>query len=280
MKYLKPNGIPLPFVRGYALQNYSPAEKGIIDAVQNTYHYWYIDGSLDSEIPKQWNSERIANIVKMIEQYKVYPIYHGNFKVPLSSDVDELRFAAIKYTKNEINLASKLSAPLIIHGGSIVEPRLVNKIKKKAINNFLSSLNVLCSYANSKNVTIYLENLSNYKNYRPFHYIFTHEEEFELILSDTDLKIFYDLGHANIGNASPKVIFEKYHKRIVGMSFSNNNGQQDQHLSLMKGTIDYKQILTSVQLTNWKGIVAFETRDVSPKKSISELENLYQTVRL
>src|SRR5438132_11176661 len=109
MGHIKTKKIALPFVSGYALQNYSHAEKGLEDAFQNGYHYWYIDGSLPSEIPKKWDSERIATLLGKIDRYKVYPILHGNFKVPLSSDVDELRLAAIEYTKNEINLASKLS---------------------------------------------------------------------------------------------------------------------------------------------------------------------------
>ncbi|MEO8400316.1 MAG: sugar phosphate isomerase/epimerase family protein [Gammaproteobacteria bacterium] len=264
------------FVTGYALQSYACAEKGIIDASLNGYQYWYIDGSLSSDIAKAWNNQRIANMISMIEQHKIYPIFHGNYKVPLSSDVDELRNAAIEYTKKEIDLASELSAPIIIHGGAIVEPRLINSVRKQALNNFLSSLNELQSYATKKNVPIYLENLSNYKHYRPFLYIFTNEEEFDFILSSTDLLFFLDLGHANIGNISPQAIFEKNYKRIVGMSFSNNNGQQDQHLSLMRGTIDYIRIVSSIQTVGWKGIVAFETRDNSPSASILELRNIYK----
>lgn len=267
--------VSLPFVTGFALQNYSQAEKSIIDASIAGYQYWYIDGSMSSDIPKNWDINRIKNMISLIEQYNVRPIYHGNFKVPLSSDVDEIRLAAIQYTKKEIDLASELSAPLIIHGGAVVEPRLVNKVKKEALNNFLYSLDDLSRYARSKNVIIYLENLSNYQNYRPFHYIFTHEKEFDFILSETDAKFFLDLGHANIGNDSPGAIFQKYHQRIVGMSFSNNNGQHDQHLSLKKGTIDYSEIVAAICSVGWKGMIAFETRDASPGKSMIDLADIY-----
>jgi len=268
----------IPFVAGYALQNYSCAEQGILDACLNEYQYWYIDGSLSSEAPKNWNDKRINNMISLIEKYKINPLFHGNYKVPLSSDVDELRHTAIQYTKNEINLASELSAPLIIHGGAIVEPRLVKTVKKQAINNFLFSLDELYSYAIGKNVPIYLENLSNYLHYQPFSYIFTNEEEFDLIFSAFDAKFFLDLGHANVGNACSKAIFEKYYDRIVGMAFSNNNKKYDQHLSLMKGTIDYIQIISSIQSVGWKGVIAFETRDKSPSASINELTEIYQKI--
>lgn len=270
----------LPFATGYALQKYASAEEGIIEASLFGYHYWYIDGSMESDAPKNWGHKRIANMVDAIEQRNVRPIYHGNFKVPLSSEVDEIRLSAVEYTKKEIDLASELSAPLIIHGGVIVEPRLVNKAKKIAIANFLSSVETLCDYAINKNVVIYLENLSNYKKFRPFHYIFTHEEEFDIVFSALDTKFFLDLGHANIGNPSPKNIFEKYHGQIMGMSFSNNNGEQDQHLSLEKGTIDYREIVTAINSLKWKGIVAFEIRDFEPDKCIVELENIYRSIQV
>jgi L-ribulose-5-phosphate 3-epimerase len=270
----------LPFVTGYALQNYSCAEKGMLDAAENGYQYWYMDASLPSNIFKEWDSQRITNLIHHMELYLVKPILHGNYKVPLASDVDELRTAALQYTKKEIDLAAAFSAPLIIHGGVIVEPRQMNTIKKEALNNFLYSIDELASYALKKNVSIYLENLSNYKNYRPFSYIFTHDEEFDYLLSRSDLSFFLDIGHANIGNESPQEIFRKYASRIVGMSFSNNNGQQDQHLSLRRGSIDYEQLILCIAACEWKGIIAFETRDESPRGSIHELNQIYHKTKI
>ncbi len=265
----------LPFVMGYALQNYSSAEKGLMDAAENGYEYWYMDASLPFNTFKKWDEARINNLHRKMELYSVKPILHGNYKVPLSSDVEELRIAALAYTKKEIDLADALSGPLIIHGGVIVEPREVNAIKREALDNFLFSVEELANYASKKNVLLYLENLSNYKNYRPFHYIFTHDEEFDHILSRIDVSFFLDVGHANIGNASPPEIFRKYAHRIAGMSFSNNNGQQDQHLSLAKGSVDYEQLVSHIAACQWKGIIAFETRDKSPTGSIDELIQLY-----
>lgn len=271
----KNNKLKLPFSSGYVLQNYSTAEKGIIDAFKNGYDYWYIDCSLVTESHKQWNVTRIKQLQHLIQSYGVYPIIHGNFKLPLSSDIDELRSTAIEYVKYEIDLAANLSAPLIVHGGAVIEPRLIRKVKVTAIKNFLSSLNILQEYAVKKNVQLYLENLSNYKNYSPFHYIFTYEEEFDFIFSSIDIPFFLDLGHANIGNPSPNKIFKKYSDRIVGMSFSNNNSVKDQHLSLNKGTINYIEILNSIETIGWKGFIAFETRDKSPDKNIEELNQLF-----
>lgn len=268
-----------PFVLGYALQEYFSAEEGILAAKKANYSHWYIDGSLESDVPNQWNSHRIDALLHQMEQYHITPLFHGNFKAPLASDVQELRQAAIAYTKKEIDLASVLQAPIILHGGAIVEPRLVNKLKREALENYLDTLYILSEYAYKRNVRIYLENLSNYKHYKPFHYIFTHIEEFDYILPRIpELKLFLDIGHANIGEGKPIEIIKKYHQQIIGMSLSNNDGLRDQHLALDQGNIDYQNIITAILQCDWQGIIAFETRGRTPAESIEDLCKLYQQV--
>lgn len=268
-----------PFVTGFALQNYLTAEKGLIEAQLNHYQQWYIDCSLQSEKPSAWSDVRINTLLASIHQYQVTPIIHGNYKIPLAADVEELRATAIDYTKKEITFAAKLNAPLIVHGGAIVEPRLVIKTKKKALDAYLDSLISLKAYADTLGVTLYLENLSNYKNYHPFHYIFTHEDEFSYILESIDLPFFLDLGHANICNGNPLKIFNKFHKRIIALSLSNNNGIHDQHLGLYEGSIDYTHIVSAILDTHWQGVIAFETRGKTPESSIKELCLLYEQIK-
>jgi L-ribulose-5-phosphate 3-epimerase len=268
-----------PFVTGFALQSYLSAEEGIHEAAVNQYSYWYIDGSVSTEAPSAWSEKRIANINNMISKLQVRPVYHGNYKVPLASDVPELRMTAIEYTKKEIALAAQLSASIIIHGGVVVEPRLVTKVKQKAIENYLDSIKILTNYAETKKVQIFLENLSNYKKYKPFHYIFTHEEEFDFILRELpSVRLLLDLGHANICEGKPIQLIKKYYPHIAAMSLSNNNGNKDQHLALHKGSIDYKEVVETIISVGWKGIIAFETRGRSPLNSANDLLNLYHHV--
>ncbi|MBV9575434.1 MAG: sugar phosphate isomerase/epimerase [Gammaproteobacteria bacterium] len=269
----------VPFATSYALQEYLSAENGLFEAKKANYTHWYIDGSLEENLPDTWGIKRITALQDSIDKLNVRPIFHGNYKLPLASDVNILRKTAIEYVKKEIDLASHFHAPIIIHGGAVVEPRLINKTKQLAINNYLHSILDLIEYSQNKNVEIYLENLSNYKDYKPFHYIFSHMPEFEYIFDRIqNVKFFLDIGHANICDGSPVEIIKKYHTKIVAMSFSNNDGKRDQHLRLNKGTIDYKQIISIILACQWKGMVAFETRGISPEQSVYDLFNLYQDV--
>lgn len=269
----------VPFVTGYAQQQYLPAEQGILLAKHDQCDYWYIDGSLESEIPQQWSKKRITSLRHLIDEHQVQPIFHGNFKAPLASDVDEMRKAAVAYAKKEIDLAAWLDAPLILHGSVVVEPRLIRQVKQTALENYLQSVTELQDYALQKDVSLYLENLCNYKYYRPFHYIFTQREEIDYILSQLgEVYLFLDVGHANVGGGDPVDLILRYHHRIIGMSLSNNDGNLDQHLGLNKGTIDYTAIVKAMIDTNWQGIIGFETRGKTTVESIAELTAIYQTV--
>lgn len=272
-----PNHRLPPFVKFTALQKYYSAEEGIQVAFENNYSHWYVDLSLTSEVDLFSNMKRIDGLNKIINEKNVFPIVHGNFKSTLSSDLQELRLAAIEYTKKEIMIASKLSAPLIIHGGAIVEPRLVKKAKQDALTYFLASIRELQEFAKKNGVELWLENLSNYTKNHPFYYIFTTEEEFDYILSQVpEIKFFVDIGHLNIGNANIYEIINKYIHRIVGFSVSNNNGLQDQHISLERGTIDYIRVFQELSKHNWSGYIGIEIRDNSPIEALEEIKLLYQ----
>lgn len=273
----------LPFCNGIAHQKYLTAEKGIKTAYETGCSHWYIDGSLIGEMVSDWNEARISNLNELILSTRIQPLFHGNFKAPLASDVEDFRAAAVAYTKKEIDIASQLNAPLIIHGGCIVEPKTIIQAKKIALENYLKSIIELADYAKKKNVDIYLENLSNYKNYRPFHYIFTCAEEYDFILRNlnnhTNVYLFLDIGHAHIGEGKPADVIINYHKKLKGISFSNNNGIQDQHLGIGDGSIDYAELILAIHQTQWSGLVAFETRNQSTEQGLQELINLHQAIR-
>ncbi|OGT41300.1 MAG: hypothetical protein A3F13_09890 [Gammaproteobacteria bacterium RIFCSPHIGHO2_12_FULL_40_19] len=267
------------FIKGFALQPYLKGEDGLIYSATHGYNYWYIDGSLNTDFAETWDAERITRLREKCEKYDIKPIFHGNFKVPLASDVTALRIAAIEYTKHEIDVCEKLNCPLIIHGSVIVEPRKIASVKNEALNGLINSLIELKKYAKSKNVPLWLENLSNYPNYRPFTYIATSKDEFSYILDQVDIPIFFDIGHANVNAKNPvEEFFYAFHKNIVAISMSNNNGSLDQHLGLENGSIDYHNFVDMLLETKWSGIIAFETRNVSPRKSIQSLYSIIEIV--
>ncbi|MND68889.1 fructoselysine 3-epimerase [compost metagenome] len=261
------------YITGTAQQNYLTAEHGILEAAKQGYTHWYIDGSLPGERPSDWTENRIAALRESISNMGVKPVYHGNFKAPLGSDVRELGGAALDYIKREVDLSSALGgAPVIVHGGGIVEPRLVIEARRLGLNTLIDNLGELVEYARERNVEIWLENLSNYTKFHPFYYICVAEDEYAEVLENVPgLKFFLDVSHAHVNDGDPVKVFERLHQHVVGMSFSDNKGERDSHFPLGRGTLDYPGLIKAILKHEWHGLVGFETRGSTLSDSLAYL---------
>lgn len=261
---------------GAAQQKYLAAEDGIAAAASNGYSHWYVDGSLPGESPQDFPPARVDRIRELMAEFDVRPIVHGNFKVPLGSDVEQLGKAAIQYVRQEVDLCHALGgAPLIVHGGGIVEPRLVLDARKRGLCGLIDRLKTVAAYAAEKGVPIWLENLSNYTKFHPFYYIYTSSEEYEIVLENVpSISFFLDVSHSHVNDGNPVAVFEKFSGRIDAMSFSDNEGVRDSHLPLGRGNLDYAGLVRSMLHHKWQGIIGFETRGSELRHSLRFLNRL------
>jgi sugar phosphate isomerase/epimerase len=214
-------------------------------------------------------------LIDKAEHLDVYPIYHGNFKNPIASDVPELRSAAMGYLKSEIDLSAKIGAPLIVHAGGIVEPRKVKTAKSRALDGFINTMKEAYAYADAKGVELWMENLSNYQKFHPFYYILTNLEEYLYVIEALDNpKIILDVCHETVGGGDPIEVFLKINEYVAAFSFSDTLGDRDSHSPLGKGVIDYPRLLKEIYKADWQGVVAFETRGVDPRANLKFLNQI------
>ncbi|MBV6824195.1 sugar phosphate isomerase/epimerase [Pseudomonas sp. PD9R] len=269
-------GVWPEYVSGTAQQNYLKAEVGILEAAKQGYSHWYIDGSLPGERPSDWTESRIDALRETILKTGVKPIYHGNFKAPLGSDVQEIGTAALDYIKREVDLSAALGgAPVIVHGGGVVEPRLVIEARRMGLTAFIDNLGELVDYARERNVEIWLENLSNYTKFHPFYYICVTEDEYAEVLGNVPgLKFFFDVSHAHVNDGDPVKVFDRLHQYVVGMSFSDNKGERDSHFPLGRGSLDYPGLVKAILKHEWRGLVGFETRGSTLSDSVAYLNSI------
>lgn len=269
------------FMTASALQDYLAAEVGLQTAMTQGYSHWYIDGSLEGEGPADFTVERIAALNEIIAATGVKPVFHGNFKAPLGSDVDALAASALDYVKKEVDVCASLGgAPLIVHGGGVVEPRLVKKARERGLNRLITNLRELVAYGKERGVEIWLENLCNYTRFHPFYYICTTEDEVERVLDSVPgLHLFLDVSHAYVNEGDPLSFFSKLSHRVVGMSFSDNNGDRDSHFPLGRGNLDFSALVDAIQRTGWQGLIGFETRGGTLRGGVDHLNQLVASSR-
>ena len=83
--------------------------------------------------------------------------------------------------------------------------------------------------------------------------------ELQQVISDTDLSVCFDVGHANTTGQIDEMI-ETFGDRIVNVHIHDNNGERDQHLTIGDGNIDYVDVFS--KLSSYQGNFVIEARDL------------------
>ncbi|TFF13967.1 sugar phosphate isomerase/epimerase [Pseudomonas sp. BCA14] len=249
------------FCNGLAQQKYQGAETGLHAADEDGCTHWYIDGSLYGEMVEDWTEARIASLQAQMTVTGVTPLYRSNFKAPLGSEVEAFRGAAVEYVKKEIDIASRLGAPLIIHGGCLVEPDRLQMAKQIALERYLKSVQELARYAEGKGTDIYLESLAHYANYR----IFTDQAQYALVAervqAQRNVYFVLGVGYPNIDSGLLAHVLRRYHPLIKGISFGPHDG--------------YADVVQAMGETRWRGLVTLEAHHRSPHQALADLAAMY-----
>lgn len=180
---------------------------------------------------------------------------HGPYFDLIPATFDSLiREATLKRFNQTYEIAKKINAKYIIfHTGYLkniyfYESWLANSIL--FWNEFLKD--------KDNSIQIYLENVFE-DDYHAIKKLMT-------TINNPIFNLCVDLGHANIRNnyQLKDWIFE-LKDYIKHFHFHNNDGNNDQHQSIIKGTIDYQEILHLIKQLN---INASCTLELSSKKAI------------
>ena len=73
-----------------------------------------------------------------------------------------------------------------------------------------------------------------------------------------DVGIALDVGHANV-NGRVRAFMDNFGDRIVHIHASDNDGKQDLHLGVGKGTVDWQDFARAVRRIQFRGIVIIES---------------------
>jgi L-ribulose-5-phosphate 3-epimerase len=265
--------LQLPFATGIAVQEYLTAEDGAIHAYEDGCSHWYVDMSLPSDHAHEWTPQRLRALRKTADTLGLTPIIHGNFRAPLATEIPEIKAGVVAYLTAELTLAGELGAPLIVHGGALVDPRPTESGRWSALQRFIVMMENTLPIANNLGVEVWVENLSHYPRLRPFTYVFTRYTDFVGVHEHLPaVKFIFDVGHANVNQSPPLQLFREYPKAIGAISVSDNDGKSDSHLGLGRGCAPIEELVAAIVEAEWRGVVAFETRGAAVSDGVEALE--------
>jgi len=195
-----------------------------------------------------------------------YQVHAPLSDVNIGSVYEPMRQAAMKEVMQTIALCHRLEIPLVtIHPGFVQGIAFLDR--GKAVEKTRESVKVLAEFSRRNSVEIVLENLPANINATC-----TTASELLEVLEGTDLRICFDLGHANTASQIDELL--ALVGRFGNVHLHNNSGQWDQHNKVDDGSADIRKVV-SVLKKSYKGNMIIEATDLETGAvSKSVLEHL------
>ena len=184
--------------------------------------------------------------------YKVkFSIHAPITDVNIAALSDRMREAATMEIIATMEQAIQLKADTVtFHPGfqSMVTPGMESRAVEKAKR----SIRTIDRLMNEFGIIAALENMPSLK-----FMIGTGAKELNEMVDGTNMKICFDIGHANTVNQIDEII-DLLGDRIKNVHIHDNNGNNDDHMTIGDGKIDFGKVLK--RLSNYKGRYVIESR--------------------
>jgi len=217
-------------------------------------------------------------ILDLLSKYKMFTVGHTAYWVHFGSSHQKARRGWVAEAKDMIDVASKLKINFLnfhFYGGygqTATFPAGVRKF----VENFTESMNELNSFARKRGVVLMLENVPMQE--KRFYGI----KEFSYVIRNVPgLMIHLDIGHAFIegGMKRIKKYIERFSNKIVHVHIHDNHGEEDEHLPVGKGLIDFVKVVKYLKKIGYDKTITFEIfteNREDTRKSMIKIKNLWK----
>jgi sugar phosphate isomerase/epimerase len=225
----------------------SEAVETTLEKVAKEFKHWEIISEGEHYLPL---------VMRRLEA--IAPSYGMKFSIhaPIS-DVnpaalsDRMRESATLEIIASMEQALQLNAETVtFHPGhhSMVIPNMESRAVEKAKR----SMRTIDRLMNEFGIVATIENMPCFK-----FMIGAQAKELAYIIDGTDMKICFDIGHANTVNQIDEMI-DIFGDRIRNVHIHDNNGTNDDHMTIGDGNIDFRKVLK--RLSKYKGNYIIESR--------------------
>ena len=240
-------------------------EKGI-------YHIELSGGKYEvDQIEKIITEKKLHNSLNL-QVHNYFPPPLSPFVFNLGSLDEEISKISMNHALNSIELASKLKSKYYsFHAGFLLDPQvkeLGKKIKRRSTynreiskNTFIERVNILAKFAETKNITLLIENnvlsSNNFEEFKENILLMVDEQECTEIMNRVrnNVKMLVDVAHLKVSSNSlnfDRISFlKKLDKWIFAYHLSDNNGKSDSNEKIrldswfwpyIKNNLDYYSI--------------------------------------
>ncbi|MFH1415401.1 MAG: sugar phosphate isomerase/epimerase family protein [Elusimicrobiota bacterium] len=208
--------------------------------------FGFIDLTLEPVSDKSLDT---ADVKKALEDTGIEIIGHTSVFLPVVFPLESVRCAAMDEMTRYVDFFSDIGARCMsVHpSGSI--PIIDHNELIKANREFISAMAGMCK---RKKMTLMLETVMT-----PFNT----PEIFRVLLEGMDeVMVHLDVGHCNVNSQRDlaEEFFDEFGERIRHIHFSDNCGENDDHLPLGKGSVDWRAVMKILSRYGYDGTITLE----------------------
>ena len=216
------------------------------------------------------DKKRVSTLKKVGKSHDIKYTVHAPFAdINIASPSKPMLNASLKRLRQSMDYADALNAQLwIFHPG--VKTGISMFYPGEDWNQNIEGIRELHKTAEEYGLDISIENLPE-----KYGFLMKQPEDFEKFYKETglnDVGIALDVGHANLGGQIESFL-RKLPDKIVHMHVSDNMGENDQHLGVSYGKIDWQWFAeTLCEMAYGKTVMVESTEHV--KDSLQKLKKL------
>ncbi len=238
-----------------------PPEEYLDFAVEHGFEHMEIDLFGPQQWLSKFHTARIRTLKRQIEERSLTVSFHAPYTLNLSDFIPEIRAANVQYVERLLNVACNLGAKWVtVHPGYGIGIPTLDWIRSKAMEGLKHSLDRLLLIAEKLQVPIALENINPAQPKSEILFLLDKAEEVKQLLSEYNspmLKFCMDVGHAEISSGFTS-FWAVVKERCIAMHVHDNDTYQDLHLVPGNGSINWHEVLTTLQRDGFEGVLNVE----------------------
>lgn len=210
------------------------------------------------------NSYWDSIIPEIIEKRKIISIHAPCVSVNLADESNSECFAILRKT---FAYALKCKASFVV-----VHTNEVWSGDKKEIQDLVEErLKILVNIASDYNVQILIENVGLKTNGT---LLYDWNDYKKLLKKIPEAKALLDIGHANINEWDIANCIETIGDNLVALHLHDNNGKEDSHKAIGKGSIKWNRIFKSIKKNTPNAHLVLEYADITMPELLINIEKI------
>ena len=221
----------------------------VLEGISKMFSHWEIVSEADHYLPGI-----AVSLESLMGSYNMTYSIHAPFNdVNIASLNESFRETSVIELIKVMNIAAELDIKTItIHPG--MYSMVVSGLEERSIMAAKRSLRTLDRMAQECGVRLCVENMPGFK-----FFLGQTAEQLSELLDGTNLPVCLDVGHANTTGQLNEII-DVLGNRIMNVHIHDNDGKQDQHLTIGDGNIDFEDCLK--RLSGYGGRYIIECKNL------------------